>query len=205
MSTFRNPVGPQPPQVYWRRRLMLGLGLLAVIVIIVLIIVGRGAADGAGTDTTAASTASAEPSTPVVNDGDPCPAQNITIAAVTDKDLYAVGELPQISMGITNVGATTCTLDVTSTLQVLAISSGAETYWLSTDCQVPPAEGSEPVTVLLEPNVPQSTAPLAWDRTRSSPTTCEGNRPAVPGGDATYALQVKIGEIESAKKAFRLL
>lgn len=204
MSTFRNPVGPQPPQIYWRRRLVLGLGLLAVIVIIVLIIVRPGAgADDTREDVPASS--SQKPSAPAANEGDPCNPQSIRLDAVTDKELYAEGEQPLISMSITNLGAATCTLDVTPTLQVLTISSGEETYWLSTDCQVPPAEGSEPVTVLLKPNEPQATTALPWDRTRSSTTTCEAARTPVPGGDATYALQVKIGEIESEKKAFRLL
>lgn len=205
MSTFRNPVGPQPPQIYWRRRLVLGLGLLAVIIIIVLIVVrpGSGADEPAKDDKASSSTA--KPSAPATNKGDPCAPQNITLEAVTDKDLYAAGEQPLISMNITNVGAATCTLDVTPTLQVLTITSGAETYWLSTDCQVPPAAGSEPVTVLLEPNKPTPSAGLPWDRTRSSTTTCEAARTPVPAGDATYALQVKLGEIESEKKAFRLL
>ena len=39
MSTIRTPVGPQPPSVYWRRRLVVLLALIAVIVVIVLIIV----------------------------------------------------------------------------------------------------------------------------------------------------------------------
>jgi hypothetical protein len=42
MSTIRNPVGPLPPQIYWRRRIVVGLGVLAVLIIIVLIIVRPG-------------------------------------------------------------------------------------------------------------------------------------------------------------------
>ncbi len=40
MSTIRNPVGPQPANVYWKRRAFVLLGLIAIIVIIVLIVVG---------------------------------------------------------------------------------------------------------------------------------------------------------------------
>jgi hypothetical protein len=206
MSTFRNPVGPQSPRVYWRRRLALALGVLAVIVIVVLIVVRPGAgAEEPKSKSGSSSSESAKPSAPAAKPGDPCAPQNVKLDAVTDQDLYAAGAQPQLSMLVTNIGAVACALDVTPTLQVLTVTSGAETYWLSSDCQVPPAEGSEPVTVILEPNKPQPTAPLAWDRTRSSTTTCEASRPAVPGGDSTYALQVKIGEIESEKKAFRLL
>jgi len=43
MQSLRQPVGPLPPQVYWRRRLVVGIGLLAVILIVVLILVRPGA------------------------------------------------------------------------------------------------------------------------------------------------------------------
>jgi len=41
--------------------------------------------------------------------------------------------------------------------------------------------------------------PLTWDRTRSSPETCEiTEREAVPGEGASYYLSVSVGGVESA-------
>ncbi|MBF0672704.1 MAG: hypothetical protein IR160_08975 [Salinibacterium sp.] len=211
MSTLRNPVGPQPPQVYWRRRLMVLLGLVAVIVVIVLIVVRPGA--DASTPTATEEPSSSEQQTEgdasderdTVNgedetaDDGTCKTQNLTIEAITDKDAYAGGELPQLTMRLTNIGTVPCILDVTPSKQVFEVGSGAEAYWTSSDCQ---AE-SEAIMVTLAPNEPQSTTPLSWDRTRSLP--CDASTQPVPAGDATYHLQVRLGELESAKKTFRLL
>ena len=58
---------------------------------------------------------------------------------------------------------------------------------------------SAPTEVTLEPGVAKSTNPFAWDRTRSSTTTCTGDRPEVSAGGASYHLTVKLGDIESAE------
>jgi hypothetical protein len=204
MSTNRNPVGPQPPEVYRRRRLMVGLGLLAVIIVIILIVVRPGAGNEGEPSAGPSASPSASPeSEDAAGDETPddgmCNTDTVTIEAVTDKDAYAAGELPQVSMRLTNVGASACLLDVTPTSQVYEVGSANEPYWLSSDCQ---AE-AEPLTVTLEPNVAQSTTPIGWDRTRSLP--CEGSDQQVPAADATYYLQVRLGELESAQKTFRLL
>lgn len=52
MSSFRDPVGPLPPNVYWRRRLVVGIGLLALIVVVLMIIFRPSSADE-GKDTAA--------------------------------------------------------------------------------------------------------------------------------------------------------
>jgi len=58
--------------------------------------------------------------------------------------------------------------------------------------------------VLLEPNVAQTSSPITWDRTRSSTTTCDTERPAVTAGGATYSLQVTVGPVESGMRSFLL-
>ncbi|MFM9919117.1 hypothetical protein [Lacisediminihabitans sp. H27-G8] len=196
MSTFRTPVGPQPPKVYWRRRLILGLGALAVIVIIILIIVrpGSGSPSPAGTTKPGASpsvTPSAAASAPAA--GAPCVPAKVKLVAVTDKTTYAATEQPQISMSITNTGAADCTINLGSTQQELIVTSGSETIWDSKDCQTAPVD--TPVT--LKPGVAVTTPAIAWDRTRSSKTTCAASRPPVTGGGASYHLGVKVGALSS--------
>jgi hypothetical protein len=199
MSTFRNPVGPQPSNVYWRRRIIVGLAALAVIVIIILIFIQPrgGEPTPKATDvkqTSAASTPPADPSAA-------CAPASIKLDAVTDKIAYAAGENPMISLTITNTGSSPCTINAGSTVQELIITSGSEKYWDSKDCQ----SGAVDAPIILEPNVPQSSTPIAWDRTRSSASTCEGDRPKVPAGGASYHLSVKVGDIESeSTKQFQL-
>ncbi len=207
MSTIRNPVGPQSPSVYWRRRLVVLLGLIAVIVVIVLIVVrpGQGSPGGGETPTpsdTPAPTSTPTPTFTSAAGGDPCNPAQIAIEAITDSNSYAAGVQPKLSMSITNIGSAPCTFDVGTAAQEYIITSGSDRIWSSKDCQT----GASANPVILAPGLEQTTTPFPWDRTRSSTTTCSGTRPAaVAGPDGpTYRLQVKLGDIESEDTAFRL-
>lgn len=202
MSTIRNPVGPQSSRVYWRRRLVALLGLVAVILVVVLIVVRPGSGD----ETPDPSTTSTPPTDDATTDepadtepdpnADPtaCTAGSVTVTPVTDKDVYAPGELPLLSLTLTNTGAAACTINAGSDMQEYRITSGADPIWNSRDCQV----DAVPAPVELVPGEPQTTAPFAWDRTRSDPATCEAERVEVTGGGATYRLAVVVDGIESA-------
>ncbi|WP_395640340.1 hypothetical protein [Pseudolysinimonas sp.] len=193
MSSVRNPVGPQPAAVYWRRRLVVLLGLIAVVVIIVLIVVRPGA-ENAGRETPKPSTPATNSAAPV-DEGEACNPATIVIVPVTDSSSYAAGVQPMISMSITNTGAVACTFDVGPLAQTYSIVSGSDPIWNSRDCQ----QGGAELEQLLEPNVTLTTTPFAWDRTRSAPDTCTTGRPEVIAGGATYRLSVTLGEVESAE------
>jgi hypothetical protein len=64
-----------------------------------------------------------------------CEAKDIEVSAVTDAETYAAGVLPKLSISLTNKGTEDCTIDVGSTTQVFTVSSGADVWWRSTDCQ----------------------------------------------------------------------
>jgi hypothetical protein len=199
MSTFRNPVGPQPSRVYWRRRLLVGLGLLAVLVVIVLI-VSRLTASGEPSEvsgTPAPSMSASTPaSTPVSTnpaDAVACDPSKIELTPVTDSTTYDVGVAPVLSFSLKNNTSVACTLDAGSDLQEFIITSGEEVIWSSKDCQKDPVAA----TVLLQPRVPFAGSSLQWDRTRSSADTCDTEREQVIAEGASYHLQVKIGELNS--------
>jgi hypothetical protein len=191
MSTFRNPVGPQPPQVYWRRRLLVGLGLIAVIVVIILIVVQPGSK--APAEPTASSTSTPKPTQTATADGAACLPANLELTAVTDKDSYGPGEQPQIGLSLKNTGSQSCSINMGSTVQQLIILSGEEKYWDSKDCQTAAVDSEQ----VLKAGETLPTPLIAWDRTRSSTATCDAQRPAVPAGGASYHLSVKLGELGS--------
>jgi hypothetical protein len=199
MSTLRNPVGPQPPSVYWRRRLLVLIGILAVVVVVILIVARPGSGSGTpGGNPSNSANPSNSPSPGATDDatgdpGDPCDPSVIKIEPITDSDSYPPGVQPMLSMAITNTGAATCSFEVGTGAQEYLIMSGSDRIWSSKDCQTAPTTQSVP----LEPGVPQSTTPFPWDRTRSSADTCTGERPEAIGGGATYRLSVKLGEVES--------
>jgi len=194
MSTLKNPVGPQPPSVYWRRRILLLLLIVVVIVVVVLIV----ARPGSGSPTphsSASNSASHAPSGGATSGSSstPCDPAVITLTPVTDAASYAAGVQPQLSMTITNSGASACTFDVGTDAQVYLITSGSDQIWNSKDCQTAPAANKQ----VLQPGKALSTTPFPWDRTRSSTTTCTGNRPEVTAGGASYHLAVQVGAAKS--------
>jgi len=203
MSSVRNPVGPQPPSVYWRRRLFALLGLVAIIVVIVLIVTSLQSGGGGTPTPTPSGTASTEPDTEAGSgdDEDACSPGDILIEPITDATHYAAGVQPQISMSITNTGSSACTLDVGTSQQQYIIVSGSDPIWNSTTCQT----GGESLDLVLEPSEPVTTTPFPWDRTRSSASTCSTARPEVVAAGSTYRLSVKLGEITSAGDAAFIL
>lgn len=215
MSTFKNPVGPQSNKVYWRRRLIVGLGLIAVIVVIVLIVVRPGSSAGQPNDTSDGSDAQSTSSAPPTDAANPtiipteqaeaegkaCKAGDIRVTAITDHDHYAPGENPQLQLSIMNAGSKACVWNVGTSKQVYTITSGEETYWLSTDCQTDAVDAA----MTLKPGVPVgSAAPITWDRTRSSADTCDSARDPVTAGGASYHLTVEVDGAKSESKQFIL-
>lgn len=203
MSTFKNPVGPQPSNVYWRRRLIVLIGVIAVIVVIVLIVVRPGASNGEPASNKAAAVATEKPkgatsipTTSASASGQPCKPADVKVEAVTDKDVYAPGELPQLSVALTNTGSKSCTIDAGTAQQLFTITSGSEVYWKSTDCQSDKVDA----VVLLEPaKTISSQAPITWDRTRSDPATCQGNREQVPAAGVSYHLETSVSGVKSSE------
>lgn len=199
MSTIKHPVGPRSEKVYRRRRLVVGLGLLAVIIIVILMIVKPGSSVGEpgqtpvaakGTSTDAPSSSSK----PVaVADGSPCDPANITVEALTDAPDYAADQHPQLSLGLTNNGPTSCVIDAGTAKQVFTITSGDDVWWSSTDCQT----GAADAKVTLKAGATEkSAAPLSWDRTRSAADTCESDsREEAPADGASYHLTVTVDGI----------
>lgn len=126
----------------------------------------------------------------------PCVASELNVIGVTDKEAYAAGENPQLSISLTNLSAADCTLNVGTTTQALTVSSGEDVWWRSTDCQTEP---SDMIVLLAAGQTVTSAVPVAWDRTRSSVESCQDpNRPRAPGG-ATFRLSVEIGGVPSTE------
>lgn len=217
MSTFKHPVGPQPSKVYWRRRLLFVLVLLAIVAIVVLIVVRPhgsssptavvttgtpGAAGAAGATSspkpTTASTSIPTASTTTAKSGALCTSANVTVGAITDATSYAAGQLPKLSLSLTNTGSVPCKINVGTSQQVFTITSGTELYWKSTDCQTKPTNAE----VMLQPGKTITSAtPIVWDRTRSDPATCNATRPPVTAGGASYHLTTSVAGITSKTTA----
>ena len=186
---------------------MLILLAVAVIVVIWLIIARPGSSSGGEAEpeipalptdlnatATPPATAGASPGgTPSPAATPECDSSDVVVIPVTDAQDYAAGVQPQLSLSISNTSKEACTINAGTSQMVFEVTSGPERYWISTDCQTDPADN----VILLEPAKPVTTTPIVWDRTRSSPDTCDTAREPVPGGGASYHLSASVGGIES--------
>ncbi|MGV8877016.1 MAG: hypothetical protein ACOH1K_05865 [Rhodoglobus sp.] len=198
MSTFRNPVGPQSSNVYWRRRLIVGLGLLAVVTIILLIVFGpKASSDPAPTappTTSSATPGATSPAASNPSNAKACDPARVSVEAITDASSYAAGQNPQLSFSLKSTMTEPCVIDAGSDIQTFVITSGSDEIWNSTHCQTNGEAGS----VVLQPGVPVQSSTIEWDRTRSATDTCESDRPVVTAGGASYHLEVTVGSLTSA-------
>ncbi len=123
---------------------------------------------------------------------DACDPTAVVIAANTDHDTYAEGELPKLSMTITNTSDVACTIEVGTDKQKYIITSGSDTIWDSTVCQA----STEPFVQEFAAGEAITTNTFEWGRARSD--NCDNGTPAV-GGGASYQLSVHLGDIKSAE------
>ena len=163
-------------------------GLLAVIAVIVLIVVRP------GFGTNAELVEEVVDELAVVETPNCLPSQ-LELTARTDQSSYSSGMNPQLWLGVKNVSTVECRVDVGTDVQKYVISSGPDLIWSSEHCQ----EGAAPFSVTLAPGSEQETGSIPWDRTRSTPDTCDGQRPVMPAGGASYHLRVYLGSLESAE------
>ncbi len=209
-----HPVGPHPPSVYWRRRLV-----LLLVVLVAAIALGStlgGSATPAGTSAAAPGqtptpTASLSTPTPVTTTATPppspspaassaepvdCAANVLTVTAATDAETYPAGSTPELTLTVRNTGIAPCRTDLGSAQLELRVLSGQDRVWSSDDC----SPGGDPNPTVL-PAGGQFTTSLQWPRVRSAPS-CPGGEPAAQPG--TYRLYARLGDRLSAPAVFHL-
>lgn len=211
MSTLKNPVGPEDRKVYVRRR-WVAFGILVAIVaaialLVVLVWVRPGSSGGpqeAAVISTTTDDSGLEDGSTASEDteGIPnCSPGQLVVTPLTSQASYAAGENPELSLEVENTGTETCQADLGTAGMLFSVTSGSDEVWTSSDCQEDPEE----LPTILDPGEPLTTEPVTWDRTRSSPETCEISREPVAAGGASYHLRTSVGGVESAGTAQFLL
>jgi hypothetical protein len=201
-----HPVGPQPPSVYWRRRLTVFGSLLLLIVLLVLTV---RTATSDGTDPNAAGGTSPAITTPAASTSHvhathahtsprtstsatksstaapkPCDPKDLAIAAVTTKSTYHVGDQPVLELQVTNTGSKPCVQDLADKQVVLRVYNGESRVWGSHDCQIEPGTNDRTLAV----DTPVRVA-ITWSGLTSQPH-CAGTRQRVGAG--TYTLYAEL-------------
>ncbi|SDL44858.1 hypothetical protein [Arthrobacter sp. ok362] len=144
-------------------------------------------------------TASRDPSaSPTATSGDGCEQNLVTVTAATDKQDYAAGEKPLLSLTVTNNNKVPCEINIGTSQMEYMITSGSDRIFSSKDCQ---AESTD-LTKTIAPGKSE-TANFPWQRNR----TVQGCTPvdAKPGaGGAYYVFTARLANKTSPKAVFQL-
>lgn len=208
-NTGRAPLSP----VYRRRRLFVGV----VVLLVMAVAFGGFAAvsggmksggQGAGGPVDATRTpapAGATPATSAATAATPAPTptggcdQNlVTVTAATDKPAYAAGEIPLLTLRVTNGNKVPCEVNMGTSQMEYLITSGSDRIFSSRDCQ---SESSDLVKTIAPGQ--SETANFQWQRNR----TVQGCDPveAKPGaGGAYYVFTARLANKNSPKAVFQL-
>jgi len=212
VSTVKNPVGPEPPNTYWRRRAAV-LGVLVVILLLGWLLLR--AVFGSSAEPEAQASPSASPSASPTASASPeasaaapsasaspdaavspgpsasstCPEADIEVATSTSASSTTVGAGMGLTMTVTNTGDAACNRDVGAGANELQITSGSALVWSSDFCS--PSNKSD--VVALMPGKP-FTASVTWSGTVTA-KACPADQPLAQPG--TYKVQARNGDVTS--------
>ncbi len=213
MSGVLQPVGPEPPIVYWVRR-----GTVLVIVLTLLIggwwlLSSRSAASpSAGEPVAAIDEVTGEE---IGEDGEPiapiddavaspaeptdCADSAIEVSASTDSSTYRVGaQDPVLTLTIENIGEVACFRDIGPKANELKITSGGYHVWSSDDCST----NDEPNVTLMAPGQ-QAVSSLTWN-SRLSQKGCPDDGKGRKAKAGRYEVVGRNLDIESEGVPFAL-
>ena len=202
MSVWLRPAGPEPPQVYWTRRLVVLGGAVLVIVLVVTLVSSalRGAANDP--DATEDETLAGEPGTDETeapaSGTRTCTGDDLTLVVDSDAGSYAAGAQPNLTVMITNTGPNSCAIDAGAKQLELLITSGSDRIWSSLDCVADDAP--ERLLLLAAGDADTGTA-VSWTRIRSN-ADCASDLPAPRLG--WYRAVAKLAGAESEPESFEL-
>ncbi|WP_062077103.1 hypothetical protein [Demequina globuliformis] len=157
MGSLQHPVGDQPPQVYWFRRVLVLVVLIAIIVGGWFLVSALTGGDNASTENgTPATSGSPEPTVTtstgaasLEDPSQPCTADDVTVAAVASPESPEIGTMPAFDLSIKHTGISACTLSTDADGTELAISSGNDQYYSTNWCPEDP--GFESKEWILQP------------------------------------------------------
>ncbi|HVS69481.1 MAG TPA: hypothetical protein VHE56_13090 [Mycobacteriales bacterium] len=193
MSSVLYPVGPQPPRVYWVRRLVvLGVPLLLILIIAVSCVGGGGGkkspSAGSGPTTSPTQTQTSDPNAACVP-GD----LSATLAVDASDGIYQIGDTPTFTATITNVSASSCKFTSAPANEIWTVVSGADKFWTTAGC--PAGTGS--TTKSLAAGGTQKLT-ITWQGKRELPGCTHGS--SAPVG--TYVLRARLDGVKAQPAVF---
>jgi len=204
MDGVRNPVGEQPPEVYWRRRIVILTGIVLLGVVIWFLATSPRGGPAPSDDNTVDATVSPEVTTSIspgttVDVARPCDANDVTITLTPNPGTFPAGSLPVFDVAISMNGLSPCKLTASPETSELLITSGSDRIYSSTDC--PNDATINTREFILQPDSPDEMFQVTWNRQRSAPGCTTVTAEPQPG---TYHAVLTIQDIPSEDVTFVL-
>lgn len=224
MDSIKNPVGPEPESVYWRRRIIAIAAVLGVVAILAWLWPSGGDSEPAALPSTSASpssatatgsasasaTASASPSASASDEASPSPTGETSAAGEAqacrggDLDVTVsvetatptAGAEVVFVMSIANNGDAPCSQDVGAAATSFTVTSGGYRVWSSDDCN---PGGSKQLEVI--PPGQAFAVQAVWPTIITTPGCPATDNPARPG---SYDVTATDAGISSAATRFVL-
>lgn len=193
--------GRLSPEVYRRRRIVVGVLALLVLALVVWLISWAVTAVGSlfGGDEEPQPQSSPTVSDQPTAEPEPlaCNPKDLELTAGTAAESFSLSAKEAIlELGIENTSKVACTYNVGTSQQEFLVVSGSDRIFSSKDCQV----DGEDHEMELKPGK-KELARFSWQMNRSEPKCKDVSATPQPG---TYKLTVKLGKISSDSTTFFL-
>lgn len=141
MSSLLHPSGSRPPQVYWRRRILVLSAALVVLIFLIWLVVPKGAAPQAdpppefSSVSATPSPASATTASPSPSPTAPsaCASQDVGVSLAGYQKMVS-GAAQPFKVTVINNSSRTCIMSISGTTVKLAVTSGKDRIWSTEDC-----------------------------------------------------------------------
>lgn len=193
-----NPVGPEEPSTYWRRRLLAGLGALIVLIIFFLVLRSCSSDPAPTAAPVTPSSPAPEPSgsTSGSVDGE-CADSDIEVTIQPNNGTtFPTGTPITFTMSIKNTSQEPCQRNVGTKPNTVLIESNGQQIWSSDDCAPP---GQDDIKTIEPGDIFQLNA--TWDQ-KQSQTGCPAGQPTAPSG--SYQAVGMNDQVKSTPAAFTI-
>lgn len=209
MDGLREPVGGQPPEVYWRRRIVAATGLvLALVVLYFLAFSPDGGKDDAAVSPGAEAPAEGtDDTTTPASDGATggtsraCTAEDVQLTVTPNPFNVAGGALPVFDVSVKNNSATPCLVDTAAEGTEFTVWSGGESnkdmYFSTAYC---PDDATVASRQMLLQSGTEEKLSVTWSRQRVGEGCTTGDAPAA----GFYWAQLTVQGIASEPTQFQL-
>ena len=177
---------PRRRRVYRRRRIVVGVALILILALLVFSVVsltkGVAALIGVVKDSDVTISRSEVPSPHASSSTVDCASGDVDLSLTAKSQTLAVGGSVDFIVSATHTGSRNCLIDMSSSAQILTITSGNDVVWSSAVC---PADSN----YLLMAQGDKSDMTITWNADRTGSTCVEDSQlPRV--GKGTYVAKV---------------